>query len=500
MLPGDKTNLTVKLNETVVATGISMKFERNMIHNVAVLPSTEVRKVYLKPDVWDDANAWFAAHFFGAADVDTKMVDSDEDGIYEVAVPNGATGVLFCRMNPDFTEFSWDEGHVWNKTTNLTVPASGASEIYYVITGWGENEGTWMTYDDATAEPVAPEVEAFEAWNGYIYLQPNSNWNEAGARFAAYFFGNGETWASLTLVEGTQNTYGCKIPEGYPNVIFCRMNPDASDNNWNNKWGQTGDLAVADGNLYALETGSWNSGLWMTVEAVDPPVAPEPEEPEVPAVTPGQASEWALAGTFNGWGNAIFKTTATSGLFVIKNLALDSGDEIKVKAAANWDTSYGGGIKNLKQNCWMKVYSNGANIPVSVKGTYDIYFDSAHTKLYLMATGIDYTSATEQNTNGPAPTSPSEWYIVGSFNGWDPGDADYRMSDDGTYYFFDNFTATSGCEMKFAPGKWSGDKGASGSFSANTWLKTGGNNIKVPAGTYKIYLKKDLSQYKFEKK
>ena len=221
---------------------------------------------------------------------------------------------------------------------------------------------------------------------------------------------------------------------------------------------------------------------------------------ETPEVTPDMDSNWALAGTFNAWGNTVFKTTSISGLFVIKNLSLDSGDEIKVKVVANWNTSYGGGIKNLKQNSWMKVYSNGSNIPVSAAGKYDVYFDLSNARLYLMAAGTEYTTAVEQTSDGPAPASPSEWYIVGSFNNWNPKDAKYRMSDDGTYYVYDNFTATSGCEMKFAPGKWSNDKGASGSFSANTWLKTGGSNIKVTAGTYKIYLKKDLTQYKFEKK
>ena len=31
-----------------------------------------------------------------------------------------------------------------------------------------------------------------------LYLTPNSNWKADGARFAAYFFGNGEKWVSMT--------------------------------------------------------------------------------------------------------------------------------------------------------------------------------------------------------------------------------------------------------------------------------------------------------------
>ena len=174
VLPGKKTNFTVTINETVVATGIAIEFKRNVIHNIGTLPSSEVRKVYLKPGVWTSDNAWFAAHFFGAADVDTKMEDPDGDGIYEATVPNGATGVIFCRMNPKFTEFEWnkdgeEEQHVWNQTEDLTVPGKDDDKLCYVVSGW-DIPGEWKTYDDATA---VPEVDAsaygvvgsFQGWN-----------------------------------------------------------------------------------------------------------------------------------------------------------------------------------------------------------------------------------------------------------------------------------------------------------------------------------------------
>ena len=47
-----------------------------------------------------------------------------------------------------------------------------------------------------------------------------------------------------------------------PNVIFCRMNPGAAANNWNNKWNQTADLTTpTDGkNLYTVKDGTWDKG------------------------------------------------------------------------------------------------------------------------------------------------------------------------------------------------------------------------------------------------
>lgn len=96
-----------------------------------------------------------------------------------------------------------------------------------------------------------------------LYLQPNSNWKKDNARFAAYFFGNGEKWVGMTDAD-KDGIYEVAIPADkvYPNVIFCRMNPSNSSNNWNNKWNQTSDLTIpTDGkNLYTVKDGTWDKG------------------------------------------------------------------------------------------------------------------------------------------------------------------------------------------------------------------------------------------------
>ena len=106
-------------------------------------------------------------------------------------------------------------------------------------------------------EPVKPS-------DTILYLKPNANWKAADARFAAYFFDNGETWVDMVLVEGETDIYAVTAPAGYPSVIFCRMNPATTDNNWNDgvKWDQTVDLTVpTDGNnLYTVKEGTWSKG------------------------------------------------------------------------------------------------------------------------------------------------------------------------------------------------------------------------------------------------
>ena len=138
-----------------------------------------------------------------------------------------------------------------------------------------------------------------------LYIKPNSNWNEANARFAAYFFGNGDTWVDCTDADG-DGVYEVEVPAGYTSVIFCRMNPGVAENNWDNKWNQTSDLTIpTDGtNCYAIDEGSWDSGKWTTYTpggTVEPPVTEPPvtepivTEPVVPGTT-----EYCLVGWING--------------------------------------------------------------------------------------------------------------------------------------------------------------------------------------------------------
>ncbi len=98
------------------------------------------------------------------------------------------------------------------------------------------------------------------------YLAPNSNWRADGARFAAYCFeGDEEIWYNMTAE--SDGTYTCRIPVTYKKVIFCRMNGATTENNWDNKWDQTGDIAILrdrNDNRFTINEGEWNNanGTW----------------------------------------------------------------------------------------------------------------------------------------------------------------------------------------------------------------------------------------------
>lgn len=203
--------------------------------NVAYVP----KFVYLNPgSSWKANNAVFKAYFFNESENKhtwVDLTDEDSDGIYECEIPFGVWDkMIFCRMDPKGNNTDkWKDR--WNQTGNLTIP-SITNQVYNI-----KDENV-------------------------LYFKPSSDWKRDGARFAAYFFGNGENWVSMTD-SNKDGTYEVTVPSGFTKVIFCRMNPSASANNWNNKWNQTGDLTIPSNtvnNIFSNKNGVWDGdmGTW----------------------------------------------------------------------------------------------------------------------------------------------------------------------------------------------------------------------------------------------
>ena len=214
--------------------------------------ATTENEIFFKPNAnWKSDGARFAAYFYNASN--NKWVDMKANGdLYSCAKPTDKayTHVIFCRMDPKIATNNFQKGDgkpLWNQTRDLTLPTD--KKNFYTL-----EEG---------------------AWRGQIYLKPNSNWTTDGARFAAYFFQDGKEniWHSMMVADA--DTYWCDVPEGYTNVIFCRMNPNTADNNWNEGfWGmQTNNLTIPTNtnDLYTITdgqnnpTGSWSCKSWSTI-------------------------------------------------------------------------------------------------------------------------------------------------------------------------------------------------------------------------------------------
>ncbi|MEE1155374.1 MAG: fibro-slime domain-containing protein [Acutalibacteraceae bacterium] len=122
-----------------------------------------------------------------------------------------------------------------------------------------------------TQKPTEPPTQKpTDPPSNSIYFKPSENWKRDNARFAAYFFNSSAdpVWVSLTYDSSTGYYKGTLPSVTRKYVIFVRMNPSSSTNDWNNKWNQTADLTIS-GNCFVLDSNGWDNigGTWSTISA-----------------------------------------------------------------------------------------------------------------------------------------------------------------------------------------------------------------------------------------
>lgn len=103
----------------------------------------------------------------------------------------------------------------------------------------------------------AQKAEATISGGTYLYLKVDQGkWNKAGARFAFAYITTDDSatyWADMVPYDSSLSIYEGFLPAGtWGKLIFCRMDPATSTNNWNNKWNQSSDLTSIDGDYYLV--------------------------------------------------------------------------------------------------------------------------------------------------------------------------------------------------------------------------------------------------------
>ena len=445
-----------------------------MVYNLGTFDDSHLPKVYLVPNAdWKQAGAWFAAHFFNSTNgyADVKLTDDNGDGVYECSVPSGMEEVIFCRMNPAFTEFGWNvDGeevkHVWDQTAVETIGVE--PDNYFYVTDWAK--GVWGTKDG--------------------YEEPEVNLGVIG------FGGDWATDIDMTL-EGEY--YVLKGKEILATDSFKIRANDA----WDESYGiesENDDNPIEADKVYTLV----HSGKNMMVPAgvYDLYFNYATKEFEAKRVgnlenqeTPDQPSAWSLTGEFNGWGDAEMVTTEVKNLFVVKSVAMEAYKKFKVRKDNKWDESYGGGFIYVNPNAWVQVYNNGADMYLTAGGTYDFYFDYTGKVLYVVTAGADYTTAVKQTTEGVAPDlSKSSWGLCGAHNSWSAPDT--KLEWNGTLGLYVAKSAKLTGEFKVrADEAWTQNYGSDNTItvnaSAGTQMYSNGGNCNVASGTYDVYFDLD---------
>ena len=366
--------------EKVKTTTSGLILKANTILNIGdveyVAPAT-VEKVYLQPGVWGADNAWFSAHFFnsvgGAEDV--KMTDEDADGVYEVSVPAGMESVVFCRMNPEYTEFGWDvwegetevENHVWNKTADLSIPLAEDTKVYYNVTDW--EAGEWSD----TPQESTPEEDT----KTYGICGDLTGW--------------GDEDISMTFVDGKYVAY---------NVTFASAGgfKIRANNDWvdSDNWGLSATGAVEVGKYYDVITSGGSGNLTIIPGTYD--IWFDLDNARIYIMKPGtsittatkgtpiapSSDVWYLIGEFNNWTqkDANYKFENEAGWFVLKNCNISKGGGVKINDGT-WDVQRTGSV-GLYASCALSSSGNDFYLP---KGEYDIYMDTEAKKIYVLFPG-----------------------------------------------------------------------------------------------------------------
>ena len=205
-----------------------------------------------------------------------------------------------------------------------------------------------MSFFVFTASAATPET---------LYLSPSANWKGDGARFAAYFFGNGEKWVSMTDAD-SDGIYEVAVPAGFPSVIFCRMNPGNTANNWNNKWNQTSDLTIptTGTDLYTVKEGTWDKGggTWSTLNSTCEHEGGAPATCTTPQICTKCGEEVASALGHAYDASHKCGTCGTQAFFTIAGSGAHLGKEWDPAHAAN-DMTY-----DEETQTYTKVYENVA--------------------------------------------------------------------------------------------------------------------------------------------
>ena len=143
---------------------------------------------------------------------------------------------------------------------------SGNKYYFSLPEGWGDKV---PTLDNTEAIECGGDTPSGDCKT--LYLEPTGNWNHSGARFAAYFYGGGpaETWVDMES-STCNGLFKVAVPNSaYTNVIFLRMNGATAENNWNNKWNQTGDLSISGSNNQYTISDANGGGSWKTSACTD---------------------------------------------------------------------------------------------------------------------------------------------------------------------------------------------------------------------------------------
>ena len=289
-----------------------------------------------------------------------------------------------------------------------------------------------------------------------IYLKPTS-WITGSEEFALYSWGGTQEagWVNFVVVDATNNVYKATIADDRTGMIFGRMNPSRSENNfdWGNIWNKSSDLSVPtdDNILYTITEGRWGigesgengaiaDGNGLSTEAYTEPVAGEAYLADFNTAITTSVHDFSVA---KNWGHIVGVYEDPDGYDGYMSYSYSTTDGIDGTGTLLAYRQYAENQFKDGDDCYDLL------VTPLVSGTITLYVKAsssattnypAYVEFYkLNSNGTERGVLIQRFTADDFTASDIEgWYTV-TIN----LDEEQRIGIRGQYVYMDNFTATS---------------------------------------------------------
>ena len=384
----EKTSLTVMVADKRVLFVDEIILEPCVIYNLGEIgangtttptpePEPKDKMVYLVPnEEWKSEGAWFAAYLWEGNDsANVKLTDEDGDGVYGAVIPENMSNIIFCRMNPAYTEFAWNnagEERVWKQTADLIVGV--APNNYYYITGVDTGEWNRAGYD--------PNREIGEV-SSWAVAGTFNDWNDA----PMYTTNVENVFVKPSLELKAGDKFKIK-GVGSWSVNFGGGITNLMPNMWMSGAPGGKNIVVSKKGVYDIYFDSVHERIYLMKEGVDYTTAAEQDyNGDDPSLA---EKSWGLCGTHNNWGGSPdipLEWDETMGLYVAYGAELT--EEFKVRANNKWGDDYGSDSRiTIDSEEGEPMIKSGGNCRIT-PGTYDVYFDLSNKLIWVRTPGSD---------------------------------------------------------------------------------------------------------------
>ena len=399
-----------------------------------VLPTEKFEKVWVIGNYcgWSHDKTQFLFDYNSTGTTFAGVVDfAGADGVSMAADGFKLTGVA-----------GWDDTCNWGLEDNTTAEAEAAS--LQLITGGGSQD----------IKAYAKRFYGFEFDKTTLVLKKSWGADQIG------IIGLNGDWETDIVME-----YNAKWTRFYADIeapadTEMKFRADAA---WDLNWGVDcaqggGNIPVAAGNYrvyFNPATGliEFNASAYGKTEDTTQGGGNTEPEPEGPVTEPDR---WGVVGTITEWGTQadLYMSEVAENLFVRMGVAVTDADAFKVRFNNGWDINYGaaGDVEPFAVTVGeeLALVSGGKNLSAPA-GTYDIYFNIADFKIWVMPEGeapggvevkapkfyadVTATGWTNCNIYG--------WGDLGEYGGTWPGTALSTETIDGKEYYAYTFDASA---------------------------------------------------------